>query len=655
MKVLVTGATGFIGRRLLDHLLGAGHEVVAAVRRPAPELDPERVTVIEVRLDDRDGLTRALAGCDAVVHLAVATGAITERAAYDVNVVGTEHLLEASRLAGVGRFVFASTISATRERMGPYGRTKRLAEARVAASGIPFCTLRPSLVYGGREGLVANLTAYLIGLPIIPVMGDGTVELDPIHVDDVCAAILCALRDQHLLGNTYDLLGPDRVTFNQFLDRLSTGLGVKRPYLHVPGEIALAMARVLGLVLKRPPITVDNVLGMISPARVERERARRDFRMAWTSLDQGLLGKSANPPPARASAAGSILRDGPSRPLRVAIVGLGKMGMVHAAVLSSMDEVSLVAFVDRSPALAKTLYGMGFRAPYCATLEQALERARPDAVWICTPPDSHAPIAEACLSAGVAAFIEKPLAQNLEDARRIEAAARRSDRATACGYAQLFFPCFGAAVELLRANAIGRITGIRSSMFLSQVFGPQKGWIADPRRSGGGVVANLSSHLLAQLRAAFGQPVRVRARWKKMYGEVEDQLDATLTLSDGTEIEFASSWSVPDFPISSTTIEVTGDNGTMKVTNDSVELELREARAERPVGRSVLRAAELPARARFELNGEFYDLEDAEFLASVAGGPAPRASVELGTDVQRVMSALYESAERDGESVEVPR
>jgi len=653
VRVLITGATGFIGRRLLEHLLGAGHAVVAAVRRPAPELDPERVSVVEVRLDDREGLTRALAGCEAVVHLAVATGATTERAAYDVNVVGTEHLLEAARQAGVRRFVFASTISATRERMGPYGRTKRLAEARVAASGIPFCTLRPSLVYGGREGLVANLTAYLQGLPIIPVMGDGKIELDPIHVDDVCAAILCALRDEHLLGNAYDLLGPDRVTFNEFLDRLAAGLGVKRPYLHVPGEIALLMAQALALLFKRPPITVDNVLGMISPARVERERARRDFRMPWTALDQGLLGRSANPPPARA--ASSVARPGPSRPVRVAIVGLGKMGLVHAAVLSSMDEVSLVAFVDRSPALAKTLYGMGFRAPYYATLDDALERSRPDAVWICTPPDSHAPIAEACLRAGVAPFIEKPLAQNLEDARRIEAAARSAGLATACGYAQLYFPSFNAALDLLRAGVLGRVTRVRSSMFLSQAFGPQKGWIADPKRSGGGVVANLSSHLLAQLRAAFGQPVRVRAHAKKLYGEVEDQLDAVMTLADGVEIEFDSSWSVPDFPISSTTIEVTGEYGSLKCTNDAVELDLREARAGRPAGRSVLRAAEVAARAKFELNGEFYDLEDAEFLASVAGGPAPRASLAIGADVQRLMSALYESAARGGELVEVPR
>jgi predicted dehydrogenase len=298
---------------------------------------------------------------------------------------------------------------------------------------------------------------------------------------------------------------------------------------------------------------------------------------------------------------------------------------------------------------------MGFRAPYYATLEEALERGRPDAVWICTPPDSHAPLAEQCLRAGVATFIEKPLAQNVDDARRIEAAARSSGRATACGYAQIYFPSFGAALELLRAGAVGRINAVRSSMFLSQVFGPQKGWIADPKRSGGGVVANLSSHLLAQLRAAFGQPVRVRAHWKKTYGEVEDQLDAVMTLADGVDIEFDSTWSVPDYPISSTTIVVTGENGTLKITNDSVETDLREARAGRPAGRGVLRASELPARARFELNGEFYDLEDAEFLASVTGGPSSRASLELAGDVQRLMSALYESAARGGESVEVPK
>ena len=654
MKVFVTGASGFIGRRLIEHLLGRGDAVVAAVRRPCPDLDPRRLAVVEVRLDDRAALERALAGSDAVVHLAVATGTTSEREAYEVNVVGTEHLLEAAKRAGVKRFVFASTISATRERMGPYGRTKKIAEERVVASGLPYCIVRPSLVYGGREGLVANLTAYLRGLPVIPVMGDGSIELDPIHVDDVCAAMIEALENDAVLGHTYDLLGPERVTFNQFLDRLSAGLGVKRRRLHIPGPVALALARGFAAITKKPPVTEDNVLGMISPARVDRENARRDFHVTWTPLDSGLLGRSSNPPRPAPAAAAAGTRPGPARPLRVAIVGLGKMGMVHGSVLGMMPEVELVAFVDRLPAMAKTLWGMGHRAPFYPTLEEALDRTRPDAVWICTPPDSHAALTATAVGRGAAVFVEKPLAAGLDDARRIEALAT-GGALVACGYAQLYMPAFTSALEMLERGAVGRLRAVRSSMYLSQVFGPQKGWIADPARSGGGVVANLSSHLLAQLRAAFGQPARVRATWKQLYGGVEDEMSAVLATPAGLEIGFETSWSVPDFPISSTVIDVEGDEGRMKITNDSVELERAAARDGFAAGGSMRRAADLPARATFDLNGEFYDLEDSEFLGWVAGGPPPRIGAALAADVQRTMAALYDSARRNGEWTEVPR
>ena len=118
---------------------------------------------------------------------------------------------------------------------------------------------------------------------------------------------------------------------------------------------------------------------------------------------------------------------------------------------------------------------------------------------------------------------------------------------------------------------------------------------------------------------------------------------------------FETSWSVPDFPISSTVIEVEGEEGRMRITNDTVELERSSARDGFPAGRTTRRAADLPARATFDLNGEFYDLEDAEFLAWVAGGPPPRIGASLGADVQRTMAALYDSARRGGEWTEVPR
>jgi NADH dehydrogenase len=293
MQVFVTGASGFVGRRLVARLVQNRVAVTAFVRRPGAlgDLCGEGLRVVTGVVEDRGAVERAAAGCEAVVHLANASRVVDEAQVHVVNVGGTEHVLAAARAAGARRVVFTSTISVTRERVGPYGRSKQFAEERVRRSGIPFVILRPSLVYGGREsGLVAALARQLRTLPIMPVIGDGRIEIDPVHLDDLCAVIeACLVRDD-VLGQTYDVLGPDRVTLNDFLRRLGGVLGVRPPLLHVPGRASLLLARLLARVMATPPLTVDNVLGLTSPARVDRQAALRDFPIAWTPLDVGLRG-----------------------------------------------------------------------------------------------------------------------------------------------------------------------------------------------------------------------------------------------------------------------------------------------------------------------------------------------------------------------------
>lgn len=296
MNVLVTGASGFIGRRLVARLLRGGGSVAAFVRTPssfAKSLDGSLaeqagLTVVPGMVEDRAALERAAAGRDAIVHLAAVAGGVDEAAVHAVNVGGTENVLAAARAARVGRIVFTSTISAARERLGPYGATKRLAEERVRAAGVPFVILRPSLVYGGDVGLVASLVRWLRSFPVMPVIGNGRIEIDPIHLDDLCAVIeSCLVRDD-VLGRTFDVLGPDRVTLDEFLRRLGDVIGVRRSLLHLPARPSLLLARLLSAVMSRPPLTVDNVLGLTSPARVDREAAVRTFPIAWTPLDVGL-------------------------------------------------------------------------------------------------------------------------------------------------------------------------------------------------------------------------------------------------------------------------------------------------------------------------------------------------------------------------------
>ncbi|HEU5324244.1 MAG TPA: NAD-dependent epimerase/dehydratase family protein, partial [Methylomirabilota bacterium] len=289
MIVLVTGPAGFLGRALVPRLLADGHAVRALVRRSAPGLTHARLTAVTGDVLDAASVDRAVAGADAIVHLATASAREGSDVARAVNVDGTRHLLEAARRHGVRRFVFTSTISTTRARMGPYGRTKRVAEEMVASSGLDWVTLRPSLVYGSVDtGLVAMLAGTIRKLPAVPVIGRGDVAIDPIHLDDVCAVIAQCLVRGDVVGRTYDLLGPERLTFNAFVDRLGERIGLRRPRLHLPGGLMLLGASILGRLMKSPPISTDNVIGMISPAAVDGAPARRDFAIRWTTLDEGL-------------------------------------------------------------------------------------------------------------------------------------------------------------------------------------------------------------------------------------------------------------------------------------------------------------------------------------------------------------------------------
>jgi predicted dehydrogenase/nucleoside-diphosphate-sugar epimerase len=688
MNVLVTGASGFIGQPLVRRLAADGHDVRALARRPEAIATQPRVHPCPGDMLDGASLDSAVQGMDAIVHLACATGVADEAQVRRVNVDGTRALLAAAGQHGVRRFVFVSTISATRERLGPYGRTKKECETLVAESGLEWVTVRPSLVYGSTPvGLFATLTRYLRALPVVPVIGDGRIELDPIHVRDVCEVIAQCVTRSDVVGKTYDLLGPDRLTLDEFLGRLARELRIRKPLIHIPQGLALATASVLGAVSKRPPVSVDNVIGMTSPARVDRRPAQRDFQIQWTPIAAGLrtfahssaagapwepvepvesvdaaagaVAPVEAPAPEVAPRPSSVVASEPAtlvslepqRPVRACVIGLGRMGVVHTAVLSMIPGCELVGIADRHAQLGRSVRGMGHRVPFFRSAAKMLQSARPDAVFVCTQQNSHFPLAQLALEAGAAVFVEKPLAHTLADAEALVALSARLNRPVACGYTLAYLPVFARAREAVAA--IGTLRQARSSMYLSQVFGPRRGWMYDPSRSGGGVVANISSHLLFLLDWYFGTPVQVRASWKKLYGAVEDELHAMMTLPGGAEVGFESSWSVPGYPLSAVVIEMDGENGKLLVSNDALEVDLAEARAGWPAGHTRLGHAELPQPARFDVNGEGYYLEDAAFLAWVTGSPAPPTTAEAALRVQRTMDALYRSAAQGGAPVAV--
>jgi nucleoside-diphosphate-sugar epimerase len=271
MKVLVTGASGFVGRAVVAALAARGDAVHAAVRTTAdsgnggaagPAFGP-RVTVVQHGdLDAPVDWTGLLSGIDAVVHLAgiahAGPGIAEER--YDrVNHRPTAALAAAARDAGVARFVFVSSIRAQtgpaadhvvteRDMPSPtdaYGRSKLAAERAVAASGVPFTILRPVLVHG--PGVKGNLRALmrLAALPVPLPFAALEARRSLVSLANLASAIDFVLREAACAGETYVVAEPEPVTIGEIVTALRRGRGKSPGLVAVPPvllRLALAAA-----------------------------------------------------------------------------------------------------------------------------------------------------------------------------------------------------------------------------------------------------------------------------------------------------------------------------------------------------------------------------------------------------------------------------
>src|SRR5262249_21462626 len=191
---------------------------------------------------------------------------------------------------GVSRWVQISSLSANPANNSVYGRTKFAADEEVRRSGLRWTILQPGTIFGpGGRGLFAKMTGLLSGkLPIVPVLGSGRQTMRPIFVDDAASAALACLDTDATAGRTYALGCRDAITFNDFIRSILRGLGRRKLRLHVPLWVCWPIARVLGWILKNPPVTVDNLVGIKQMKAPEITDAERDFGFAPLSFAEGI-------------------------------------------------------------------------------------------------------------------------------------------------------------------------------------------------------------------------------------------------------------------------------------------------------------------------------------------------------------------------------
>ncbi|WP_339689163.1 NAD-dependent epimerase/dehydratase family protein [uncultured Parasphingorhabdus sp.] len=191
--IAITGATGFVGGRMLDLVVRNGYEARALTRRKQD--DRPGVTWVRGALDDTASLANLCAGADVVLHIAGVVNAPDRNGFEAGNVAGTLAVIEAAKQAGTKRFVHVSSLAATRPELSIYGETKAKAEKIVATSGLDWTIIRPPAVYGPGDGEMLELFKMArLGFITLPPDADG--RLSVIHVEDLCEALLALLPEQ---------------------------------------------------------------------------------------------------------------------------------------------------------------------------------------------------------------------------------------------------------------------------------------------------------------------------------------------------------------------------------------------------------------------------------------------------------------------------
>ena len=262
MRIFLTGSTGFVGRHMLQRLLAEGHSVRALVREPARAATPEQSGVEFAAGDvvEGAGLDQGMKGCDAVVHL---VGIIVERGGNTfarVHHLGARNVVEAAKRAGIARFVHMSALGVRADGVAAYQTTKWRGEEEVRHSGIPYCILRPSLIFGPGDGFVTQMIEIMRSSPLLrPVPGNGSPRFRPIFIDDVTACFARALTNDRAVNQTIELGGAEELSLEQVLARIARSAGVRKPPVHIPMPLMFAGAFVAQNLWKNPPVTVDQL------------------------------------------------------------------------------------------------------------------------------------------------------------------------------------------------------------------------------------------------------------------------------------------------------------------------------------------------------------------------------------------------------------
>jgi NADH dehydrogenase len=259
--ILVSGGSGYLGSHIVKRLAEGGRPVRAMVRdkRRADEegrLKGLAVEWVEADVTKPETLAPALEGVTAIVHTVAIAIEKGGRSYEEINYQGTVNLVEAAKKGGVRRFINISQMGAAPDLPYRFLASKGKAQAHVAASGLDWTALRPTVIWGPEDEF-ANTFARLAPLsPLVyPIVGDKKSRFQPVWVEDVVTAVIKCLDDPATVGQEYEVGGPEVLTLEEIERRTLQAIGARRLMVRLPLPVLRIIVALMEKTLPAPPVT----------------------------------------------------------------------------------------------------------------------------------------------------------------------------------------------------------------------------------------------------------------------------------------------------------------------------------------------------------------------------------------------------------------
>ncbi len=279
MKILITGATGFTGSRVVPLLIQNGFNIRCLSRSTSDRTPLSALTVEWVTgdLSNAESLTSAMRGVDALVNIA------------SLGFGHADNIISAAKAAGIKRAIFISTTAIFTQLNAGSKSVRLTAEDAIHSSGLNFTILRPTMIYGNpRDRNMWRLIRLLRISPVMPIFGDGQSLQQPIFVDDVAQAVLRALKTDTTIGKSYNIAGKAPLTYNQVIDTVGASLGKRIWKLHLPYMPIVRTLQFTERMRIHLPIKAEQVLRLNENKAFSYEEAQRDFGFSPRSFEEGI-------------------------------------------------------------------------------------------------------------------------------------------------------------------------------------------------------------------------------------------------------------------------------------------------------------------------------------------------------------------------------